>query len=300
MTEAYAQAIYDYRAQRNEELSIKKNEKLRILDDSMGWWRVENESKETGFVPSNYVRKPKTIWKKFTSKKSTDTNGEYCDPADAFGRRAGKPAQGIVSVKYGYVPKREDELELKKGDTVVVLEKEGDGWWRGQVRGHSGWFPSNYVEDPKEQKPVQESPKTPSVLCQVKTLYPFNSGNPEELAFQKDELLDIISQPSDDPDWWEAKKPDGTKGLVPRNYVEVYQKGSEGATQKVMHATPISPTSRTGPPRRQIRPYHQAFPFVEEAWFWGMISRVDTERMLKDYGTDGDFLLRESESKVSS
>lgn len=295
----YAQAIYDYKAQRNEELSIKKNEKLRVLDDSMGWWRVENEKKDTGFVPSNYVRKSKPIWKKFTgsSKKAMDTNGEYCDPAETFEKSTSKSSRGTVVAKYTYVPQRKDELELKKGDFVIVLEKEGDGWWRGEVNGSAGWFPSNYVEEPRKGQPLQDSDKATTVLCQVKTLYPFNSGSPEELSFDKDELLDVISQPTDDPDWWEAKKPDGTKGLVPRNYVEVYQKPSNGADQKLLHG-PKTP-QKQWPPKREIKPYHQALAFVKEPYFWGMISRVDTERMLKDFATDGDFLLRESESKVS-
>ena len=33
--------------------------------------------------------------------------------------------------------------------------------------------------------------------------------------------MDVIGQPADDPDWWEARKQDGSHGLVPRSYIEI-------------------------------------------------------------------------------
>ena len=50
--------------------------------------------------------------------------------------------------KFNYEPSRDDELELFKGQQVLVLEQSEDAWWRGrnEESGHDGWFPSNYVE----------------------------------------------------------------------------------------------------------------------------------------------------------
>ena len=45
-------AKYDYNAAGPQELSLKKNEKLRLIDDSMHWWKVLNSKNQTGFVPS--------------------------------------------------------------------------------------------------------------------------------------------------------------------------------------------------------------------------------------------------------
>jgi hypothetical protein len=40
----------------------------------------------------------------------------------------------IVGVAiYPYVPQEDDELPLKKGDSVNILEKSSNGWWRGEV-----------------------------------------------------------------------------------------------------------------------------------------------------------------------
>lgn len=49
---------------------------------------------------------------------------------------------------YNYKPQNEDELELREGDTVYVMEKCDDGWYVGssQRTGYFGTFPGNYVE----------------------------------------------------------------------------------------------------------------------------------------------------------
>merc|ERR1712038_1834234 len=39
------------------------------------------------------------------------------------------------------------ELSLVKGSRVMILEKSGDGWWRGQYGNKVGWFPSNYTQE---------------------------------------------------------------------------------------------------------------------------------------------------------
>lgn len=38
--EAFVVAKYDYHAQEEQELTIKKGERLRLIDDSKNWWKV--------------------------------------------------------------------------------------------------------------------------------------------------------------------------------------------------------------------------------------------------------------------
>lgn len=38
-----------------------------------------------------------------------------------------------------------DELAFKKGDIITVQEKNDDGWWKGELNGKVGMFPSNYT-----------------------------------------------------------------------------------------------------------------------------------------------------------
>ncbi|KAM9530677.1 sorbin and SH3 domain-containing protein 2 isoform 9-T12 [Salvelinus alpinus] len=56
----------------------------------------------------------------------------------------GDPFQAL----YNYLPRNEDELELKEGDVVDVMEKCDDGWFVGTSRRSKqfGTFPGNYVK----------------------------------------------------------------------------------------------------------------------------------------------------------
>ncbi|XP_078799879.1 sorbin and SH3 domain-containing protein 1-like isoform X31 [Oryzias latipes] len=56
----------------------------------------------------------------------------------------GDPYQAL----YNYIPHNEDELELREGDVVDVMEKCDDGWFVGTSRRSKlfGTFPGNYVK----------------------------------------------------------------------------------------------------------------------------------------------------------
>ncbi|KAL7863170.1 hypothetical protein SRHO_G00121540 [Serrasalmus rhombeus] len=58
--------------------------------------------------------------------------------------QSGEPFQAV----YNYMPRNEDELELKEGDIVDVMEKCDDGWFVGTSRRSKffGTFPGNYVK----------------------------------------------------------------------------------------------------------------------------------------------------------
>ena len=43
--------------------------------------------------------------------------------------------------------------------------------------------------------------------------------DPNELSFEKDEVLDILDKRGN---WWQARKSDGTTGIVPSNYVSIH------------------------------------------------------------------------------
>jgi hypothetical protein len=38
------------------------------------------------------------------------------------------------------------DLLVQAGETVVVVSREESDWWRGEVDGRTGVFPSNYVQ----------------------------------------------------------------------------------------------------------------------------------------------------------
>lgn len=69
-------AKWDYTAQQDQELDIRKNERLFLLDDSKTWWRVRNASNQTGYVPSNYVERKNSLKKGSLVKNIKDTLGK--------------------------------------------------------------------------------------------------------------------------------------------------------------------------------------------------------------------------------
>lgn len=48
---------------------------------------------------------------------------------------------------FPYIPRKEDELELRKGEMFLVLERCQDGWFKGTSMhtGKIGVFPGNYM-----------------------------------------------------------------------------------------------------------------------------------------------------------
>ena len=50
-----------------------------------------------------------------------------------------------VVALYDYQAQRDDELSFVIHDVINVVDRSDGDWWRGQLRGQTGLFPSNYV-----------------------------------------------------------------------------------------------------------------------------------------------------------
>jgi amphiphysin len=52
-----------------------------------------------------------------------------------------------VQALYDYTAQAEGDLDFKAGDIINVLDdSDPSGWWRGELNGREGVFPSNYVQ----------------------------------------------------------------------------------------------------------------------------------------------------------
>lgn len=50
-----------------------------------------------------------------------------------------------VIALYPYKAQNDDELSFDKDDIISVLGRDEPEWWRGELNGLTGLFPSNYV-----------------------------------------------------------------------------------------------------------------------------------------------------------
>lgn len=57
---------------------------------------------------------------------------------------------------YDYTAQNDDELAFNKGQIINVLNKEDPDWWKGEVNGQVGLFPSNYVKLTTDMDPSQQ------------------------------------------------------------------------------------------------------------------------------------------------
>ncbi|XP_041356580.1 uncharacterized protein LOC121373867 [Gigantopelta aegis] len=57
------------------------------------------------------------------------------------------PGDTLCCVVHPFPAQLENQISLREGDIIKILEKEENGWWRGvNQTGESGWFPGSYVE----------------------------------------------------------------------------------------------------------------------------------------------------------
>lgn len=333
-------AKYDYTAENGQELSIRKSERLILLDDSKDWWRVKNSENRQGYVPSNYVKiaKPKSLFssllKKGAKKSKNDSkqqastcpspslNNGNTRPRNNLDNSAPASTQVLAQflpaiVKFNYTAQRQDELTLVKGESILVMEKSSDGWWKGQKKDSTcGWFPSNYVEEDvtggdtadnllystAAGAEVGSGGSQSDVPELVLALYTFAGNKSGELPFEKGEKLEVLQASEEDPDWWQARNSRGEIGLIPRNYVTAAAHDQESdRTTSGSSSTPhsqsissISNTSLAGVVGR--RQFHVSGPLAERDWYYGKITRQQCEEILTRHAENGDFLIRDSES----
>ncbi|XP_011350007.2 intersectin-2 isoform X6 [Ooceraea biroi] len=132
------QVIAPYQATSAEQLDLQRGQLIMIRKKTdSGWWEGElqarGKKRQVGWFPATYV-KPLTS----SSNRSTPVSHGYQDsPTD--------PNIERVMALYPYQAQNEDELSFEKGDVISVLAKEEASWWRGELNGVSGVFPSNYV-----------------------------------------------------------------------------------------------------------------------------------------------------------
>lgn len=66
---------------------------------------------------------------------------------------------------YDYVAQNDDELAFLKGQVINVLNKDDCDWWKGELNGREGLFPSNYVKLTTDTDPSAQCEYSYTCAC---------------------------------------------------------------------------------------------------------------------------------------
>ncbi|XP_060114584.1 SH3 domain-containing protein 21 [Heteronotia binoei] len=187
----WCQVTFPYTPAKEDELELCPGELVQILEEiEDGWW-LGKKSGKLGAFPSNFVQElgsqpPEPVFlepklgagkqrPKVTDETFMLTETEAVKPETVMEKPVPpvqKPQTQQTSagnsplycrVMFDYEPEHEDELLLKKGDLVLLLNKDtmDVGWWEGQIQGKRGLFPDNFVM-PLPQMPPEIKSQVPA------------------------------------------------------------------------------------------------------------------------------------------
>ncbi|KAI7850276.1 hypothetical protein BDC45DRAFT_609014 [Circinella umbellata] len=131
---AVCKALYDYKAQSDEELTFKEDNILYILDkdDDPEWWKAQlkpvslEEVGPIGLVPANYIDEAEPI--------------------------------GTIEALYDYTALQDEELSFKENDIMILYENDDEDWFLAKEKGGSiGLVPSNYIQQVSNKTVTQTS-----------------------------------------------------------------------------------------------------------------------------------------------
>lgn len=152
-----------------------ENEQLEVVGegDGDGWLRARNYRGEEGYVPQNYLdveREPSSTTPGLVNQisfSSVDYTIDNEDEALQNTETNQSPEQvSVISIPrkeeslsnaiyccalYDYEGDGEEELTFEEGQVIRIISKcaheVDDGWWKGEIEGREGNFPSLVVEE---------------------------------------------------------------------------------------------------------------------------------------------------------
>uniref|UniRef100_A0A8C5QEU1 Sorbin and SH3 domain containing 1 n=1 Tax=Leptobrachium leishanense TaxID=445787 RepID=A0A8C5QEU1_9ANUR len=155
-----AVAKYNFNGDTAVEMSFKKGERITLIrrvDENWYEGKISGTSRQ-GIFPISYIdvlKRPRLrnsadymdIPMSYSPNRSTSASPQHPHHTLNKGPDLTESERSYVAL-YSYMPQNEDELELREGDIVDVMEKCDDGWFVGTSRRTKlfGTFPGNYVK----------------------------------------------------------------------------------------------------------------------------------------------------------
>ncbi|XP_056097623.1 SH3 and PX domain-containing protein 2B isoform X2 [Rhinichthys klamathensis goyatoka] len=184
-------AVTDYEKQESSEVSLYVGQVVEVIEkNESGWWFVSSDDAQ-GWVPA-------------TCLEAQDDPDDFSFPAEEgescifwslprhVGRRrtlgdlfsTGFGQEEKYTAIYPYSARDQDEIDLERGMTVEVIQKNLEGWWKIRYQGKEGWAPASYLKkaDILSQKmaaggPVHASTNDLDVACKQQNANKENKEN---------------------------------------------------------------------------------------------------------------------------
>ncbi|XP_029461605.1 SH3 domain-containing protein 19 isoform X2 [Rhinatrema bivittatum] len=128
-------------------------------------------------------------------------------------------------VLHDFPAEEADDLGLYSGESVHLLEKIDNEWYRGTCRGLTGIFPASYVrvivdvpECNNEKKGAFSQPTIKGPRCVSR--FEFIGDQKDELSFAEGEVIGLKEYVSEE---WARGELKGQTGIFPLNFVEVVE-----------------------------------------------------------------------------
>ncbi|XP_059124783.1 SH3 and cysteine-rich domain-containing protein isoform X2 [Peromyscus eremicus] len=61
---------------------------------------------------------------------------------------------------YRFVPQENEDLEMRPGDMITLLEDSNEDWWKGKIRDRVGFFPANFVQRVEQHERIYRCVRT--------------------------------------------------------------------------------------------------------------------------------------------
>ncbi|XP_044270711.1 intersectin-1 isoform X3 [Tribolium madens] len=158
-----ASVIAPYQATSAEQLSLARGQLIMIRKKTdSGWWEGELQAKgrkrQVGWFPASYVK---------VLNSSGRASGRTT-PVSTTRMQQEVVIDKVIAL-FPYTAANPDELSFAKDDIISVTAREEEAWWRGELNGVSGLFPSNYVAPLQQQSTVVNKKRQDSIREFIQT-----------------------------------------------------------------------------------------------------------------------------------
>uniref|UniRef100_A0A8C3B1E5 Vav 3 guanine nucleotide exchange factor b n=1 Tax=Cyclopterus lumpus TaxID=8103 RepID=A0A8C3B1E5_CYCLU len=131
-------------------LSIHAGDVIELMfaDLHSSWWQVRYVLFYCAYFTQDLVEyyKQHSLKEGFSSLDTT-LQVPYRELSNGSIPKAITRVMGVAVARYDFCSRDTRELSLLQGDVIKIYTKMSNGWWKGEIDGRMGWFPSTYVEE---------------------------------------------------------------------------------------------------------------------------------------------------------